>query len=105
MKEYTLVARLEDQFYQSEATLCQKIELEAMSERMVSDMKLSASMPDGISLVSFDDTVKMLKKRQYNREKLIREFTIIGERMADYLEDKLGWHGEERQEAIKSSES
>jgi hypothetical protein len=69
------------------------------SERFVEDVR--APIDAGFSVLSFDEVVSVLKERKFRREMLLIAAKRLAERLADYIEDAEGWHGESRREAIK----
>lgn len=70
-------------------------EFPIFSERMVSEMRA------GLSGMSFERTVGILKERQFRRELLKEAAKVLALRMADHLEDSEGWHGERRARRIQ----
>lgn len=60
---------------------------------------LSEYMPGS---VSFDDAVDILKTRELRKDMFIKEAMRLGEKLAVSMEDKEGWHGEERKERTLS---
>jgi hypothetical protein len=51
-----------------------------------------------------DSAVEVLKCRQLRRDDFIKDAKRMGMALADYLEDKEGWHGERRQTMIEELE-
>lgn len=70
-----------------------------MGDRIVSDMKASADL--GIGLMTFDEAVRVMKRKEFRRQLLVSAAQQCGAALADYLEDKEGWHGLDRQERIR----
>ena len=54
-----------------------------------------------LGLMSFDDAVEILKVKEFRRGKLVYCAQMMGEQMANFLEDREGWHGLDRQEATE----
>lgn len=52
-------------------------------------------------LVSFDDAVQVLKRREFRKDLFTDTATRLGTMLAERLEDKEGWHGVERQENLE----
>jgi hypothetical protein len=77
-------------------------EFPIFNERFVDDVRAPADI--GVSFLSFDAVVSALKKREFRRELLLHAARKLAGRLADYIEDKEGWHGERRRELIKQSE-
>jgi hypothetical protein len=100
-RQYTLTLSLTEKtaFGEPVARMAVDIPDMVMSERMVSEIK-SALGPMGYS---FDDVVKIMKKREWRRKELqILAVQLFGQ-LADYLEDVEGWHGEDRQDKAKAA--
>ena len=74
-------------------------EFPVFSERFVEDVR--APVDVGFSVLSFDSVVSTLKNREFRRELLLDAAKKLAGRLSDYIEDKEGWHGERRREAIK----
>lgn len=51
--------------------------------------------------MSFDDAVEILQVKEFRRRKLIYCAQMAGGQLADFLEDREGWHGLDRQEATE----
>lgn len=66
-------------------------------ERLAGEMKLGLAF---LGPGAFDQTAKVIKERNFRRQELIAAAKMLGMGLADYLEDREGWHGEQRQEAI-----
>lgn len=73
-------------------------EFPAFSERFVEDMKAGLAF---VGPGAFDEAVTVMKKREFRRDILARAADILAVRLADYIEDKEGWHGERRRDTIK----
>jgi hypothetical protein len=73
-----------------------------MGDRIVEEMRLGADL--GVGLVSFDEAVRVMRRREFRRDLLTSAAAQCGSALADYLEDKEGWHGIDRQEWIKDRE-
>lgn len=50
---------------------------------------------------SMTTAVKRIKRRVFRKELFTREATRLGVLLAEYMEDKEGWHGEQRKETIR----
>lgn len=74
-------------------------EFPVFSERFVDEVR--APIDVGFSILSFDQVVSTLKQREFRREILMDAARKLAARLSDYIEDKEGWHGESRREAIK----
>jgi len=73
-----------------------------MGERIVDDMRSDAAI--GIGLVTFDEAVRVMKRKDFRRKLLTSAAAQCGGALADYLEDKEGWHGIDRQERLQEME-
>ena len=73
-------------------------EFPIFSERFVDEMKAGLAFSGPTAL---DQAVKVLKKREFRRDRLRDAARKLAERMADYIEDSEGWHGDRRRELIK----
>lgn len=66
--------------------------------------RLADDMHAGLAFVgpqAFEQTVRVLHERKFRRDLLAAESERLGQRLADYLEDSEGWHGQDRQDRIK----
>jgi hypothetical protein len=54
--------------------------------------------PGPIFVGGFDEVVAVMKRKQFRRDVLRQCAQQLADRIADHLEDKEGWHGEERRE-------
>jgi len=64
--------------------------------------RLAGEMDLGIAFLgpgAFAQTASVIKKRHFRRQELIAAAKMLGMGLADFLEDREGWHGEQRQEA------
>jgi len=66
-----------------------------MGPRIASDMR--APVP-GVGLVGFDQAVEVLRVKEYRRKLFLEAARFTGMALADFLEDREGWHGLDRQE-------
>jgi hypothetical protein len=78
-------------------------EFPVFSERFVDDIRDPGPIP-ALTGMSFDTVVRALKKREFRREYLMAAAKKLAERLAEYIDDKEGWHGERRRELIKDAE-
>lgn len=78
-------------------------EFPVFSDRFVDEVTAPAAV--GFSMLSFDTVVTVLKERKFRREILMDAARKLAARLSDYIEDKEGWHGERRRDAIKSREA
>jgi hypothetical protein len=69
------------------------------SERFIEDLR--APIEFGVGVMSMDEVVSTLRKREFRRDLLLQAAKRLAERLADYIEDAEGWHGERRREIIK----
>lgn len=53
---------------------------------------------------SFEAAVEVLKTKQFRKDLFIAESKRLGALLAEYMEDKEGWHGEDRQQTILERE-
>ena len=74
-------------------------EFPIFSERFVDDLRDGPIAPGGMS---FDMVVSAIKSRGFRKEILHRAARILAERLADYIADSEGWHGERRREIIQN---
>lgn len=72
-----------------------------MSPRLREEMDMGRDV--GIATVSFDQMVRMMKRREFRKELMIETANRLGARLAEHMEDKEGWHGMERAEAAKQA--
>jgi hypothetical protein len=70
-----------------------------ISERTVDDVKTPS-----LSMMNFDDVVRVMKVKGYRRKEFIAEAERLGHQLAAYIEDREGWHGIDRKEAIAARE-
>lgn len=78
-------------------------EFPVFGERFVEDIRDPGPVPD-LTGISFDTVVSTLRKREFRRELLLTAAKKLAARLADYIEDKEGWHGESRRDRIKEME-
>lgn len=67
-------------------------------ERAVSDMHLAHDV--GMS-IGMDATVTLMRRRQFRRDLFVALARNLGMQMADFMEDKEGWHGRDRAESAR----
>jgi hypothetical protein len=65
--------------------------------RVVDDMRAGVLMP-GHGQSTMDATIEVMQAREFRRSLLKHAATQAGGQLADFLEDREGWHGIERQE-------
>ena len=70
-----------------------------MTERTMGDMEMAADLGVPVPGLTFDGVVTMMKKREFRRGLLRKAAVRLVERMADFMEDREGWHGTDRAEA------
>lgn len=51
--------------------------------------------------MSFADVCEVIKTRQFRKDLFVQEATRLGQLLAERMEDKEGWHGENRAEALE----
>jgi hypothetical protein len=78
-------------------------EFPVFSERFVDEMKAGLAFV-GSRNMRMDETVNVLRKREFRREFLLHAAKKLAARLADYIEDKEGWHGDDRRDRIKEVE-
>lgn len=70
-----------------------------MGSRIKEDLSLGAL---GIGTVSpFDAAVEVLRVKEFRRGLLQQAAAMTGMQLADFLEDREGWHGIDRQERVE----
>jgi len=65
-----------------------------MGDRIADDVRAGASL----GTMSMSDVVKVMKVREFRRGLLISACQQAGAQLADFLQDREGWHGLDRQE-------
>lgn len=92
--------RIVDESGRVHGVIVQEITRDAayIGNRAVDDTRFAAEIGMGV----FEDTVKMIKVKELRRESLIAVARNGAQRLADYLEDREGWHGLDRQESAES---
>lgn len=73
-------------------------EFPIFNERFVEDIR--APVDVGFSVLDFNTVVSAIKKREFRRDFLLHAARKLAGRLSDYIEDKEGWHGEKRREAV-----
>lgn len=67
-------------------------------ERIADDFRFDVS----IGAMPFDGAMKVLHERKFRRDLLVNAVTRAGKALCDQLEDREGWHGEDRQEKTEA---
>ena len=70
-----------------------------ISNREVDDLKMGPDL--GVSLISFDAAVRILKTKELRRDILMMAAKQLAAGLADRLEDSEGWHDPSRIEPAK----
>ena len=98
----TLTLRLTDGYGVVHGCLAREVPDDAafMGTRLAGDLRF-ANMA---GLGSLEKTINVLKTREFRKSLLQECARNLGARLAEYLEDKEGWHGIERQEGILAAE-
>lgn len=65
-----------------------------ISSRAIDEMKMGADL--GVSLVSFDDVVTLIRTKEMRRELFKDAAVQLAGQMADRMEDAEGWHDPDR---------
>lgn len=65
--------------------------------------RIGGEMRMGVGAASFEDAVKVLKVREFRKRLLIDTAKQAGAQLAEFLEDREGWHGLDRQEGVERS--
>jgi len=73
-------------------------EFPVFSERFIDEMKAGVAF---VGSSAMDQAVTVMKKREFRREFLKEAALKLAGRLADYIEDSEGWHGEQRRGTIK----
>lgn len=71
-----------------------------IGNRIVDEMRAGADI--GIPLVSFETAVEIMKRKEFRRGLLMSAASQCGEALANFLEDREGWHGIDRQEKTEN---
>ena len=71
-----------------------------MGPRIKEDLELGAIAAD-MGTTPFDATVEVLRVREFRRGLLRDAAAWAGLQLADFLQDREGWHGLDRQEATE----
>jgi hypothetical protein len=69
---------------------------------LVDDMRAGLAFA-GPEVSPFAETVTVLRRRQFRREALPEIARQLGAKLADYIEDREGWHGTGRQQTAKAN--
>lgn len=75
-----------------------ELPLTTFGERLAGEMDLGVAF---VGPEAFDQTVHVMKERRFRRDLLEKAAVQLARDMADELEDREGWNGEERQEKIR----
>lgn len=70
-----------------------------ISQRVVEDIKA----PAPFGMTSFDQTIEVMKKREFRRDLLLEAARVLAGQMANRLEDAEGWHDESRKEPAQAA--
>lgn len=68
-----------------------------MGDRIVDDMRASAEL--GIGLVSFDEACRIMRVKEIRRGLMEIAAHQCSMALCDFLEDREGWHGVDRQDS------
>jgi len=60
--------------------------------------------PSEYDFATFDTVVEILKARTLRKDVFGQECQRLGRKLAEHLEDKEGWHGEDRKEAANKED-
>lgn len=60
--------------------------------------------PAPLSGLTFNDIVDVIKLKKFRRDLFDGSCRRMGERLANYMEDREGWHGDGRRETIEKLE-
>lgn len=52
---------------------------------------------------NFDGVCKIIKRKEFRKNLFVEQSTTLGRLLAAYMEDKEGWHGEDRKERINAA--
>jgi hypothetical protein len=72
-----------------------------ISPRLVADLKSGPAL--GVSLMSFDQAVTVMKRREFRKDLLISAARRLGAQLAERMEDAEGWHDESRIEPSRKA--
>lgn len=72
-----------------------------MGDRIADDVR--SGLYAGPGETPFDSVVKVLKVRQFRKRLLIESARNVGHQLADFLEDREGWHGLDRQVGVEQA--
>jgi hypothetical protein len=100
VREFTLQIRLVDPFGKTLYVRATELPIEVCSdmEHAVGLMRLSHDLGVG-SWGGLEETITLMRRRQFRRDEFIRYARRMGAQMADFMEDKEGWHGRDRAES------
>lgn len=74
-----------------------------MTPRTREHMEIAASVGAPDPGLTFDAVVNMMKKREFRRDGLKDAAERLASQMADFMEDKEGWHGTDRAERARDA--
>lgn len=57
--------------------------------------------PHEVPMNSFEETIEILRERQFRKELFVSEATRLGNLLAERMEDAEGWHDQSRVEPAK----
>jgi hypothetical protein len=91
--------KLRDEWGRVHGVVCREVSDDAafIGERVVDEMRLGVYF-DPTAESPLDAVVKKMQAREFRRKLLIQAATNTGGMLADFLEDREGWHGIDRQE-------
>ena len=97
MMRLHLDVRLVDEYGRTHAAINRELSEKAafMGDRIVPEMRFGA--------LKFDDVVDVMRVREFRRGLLIEAARMAGMQIADFLEDREGWHGADRQESTEAA--
>ena len=67
-------------------------------ERIADDLKFYISA----ETVSVDAYIKVIREKRFRKDLLARAIVSLGQELADQLEDREGWNGDDRQEKVEN---
>lgn len=72
-----------------------------ISSRAVDELKMGADL--GVGLVSFNETVELIRTKEIRRELFVQIAVQLATQMADRIEDAEGWHDANRIEPARAA--
>lgn len=93
--------KLVDEYGEVHGIVRREIDDEAAykGDRIADDFTFNAS----IGAVPFKSAVEVLRVREFRKHLLIESARQLGHQLTDFLEDREGWHGLDRQEGVERS--